>query len=139
MDENEALQSRFLDFRTTGDALTNSCFLGVFCLFCASYLSFCLPCVCVVMKLHVTAQSGPVSHSMPLALVLPKGDQSYLLPTVCVCVCVCLPTSGAPVLSIFSLNYLHASSCPRANDHHGGTPPGSLDVPVLDFLLPIWE
>ena len=41
-------------------------------------------CVCVFIKLHITAQSGPVilfSHSMPLALILPRGDQ---------CVCVCM-------------------------------------------------
>ena len=35
-------------------------------------------CVCVFIKLHITVQSGPVilnSHSMPLALILPRGDQ----------------------------------------------------------------
>ena len=36
--------------------------------------------VCVFIKLHITAQSGP--HSMPLALTLPKGDQSYLLRNI---------------------------------------------------------
>ena len=44
-------------------------------------------CVCVFIKLHITAQSGPracrPSHSMPLALILLRGDQSYLL-RVCV-------------------------------------------------------
>ena len=30
-------------------------------------------CVCVFIKLHITAQSGPVS--VPLALILPRGDQ----------------------------------------------------------------
>ena len=39
-------------------------------------------CVCVFIKLHITAQSGPVilpSHSMPLASILPRKDQWYLL------------------------------------------------------------
>ena len=42
-------------------------------------------CVCVFIKLHITAQSGLVilCHSMPLALILPRGDQ-------CMCVCVYL-------------------------------------------------
>ena len=33
-------------------------------------------CVCVFIKLYITAQSGPVTvvFSMPLALILPRGD-----------------------------------------------------------------
>ena len=36
------------------------------------------PILCVFIQLHITAQSGPIilpSHSMPLALILPRGDQ----------------------------------------------------------------
>ena len=35
----------------------------------------------VFIKLHITALSGrhPISRSMPLALILARGDQLYLL------------------------------------------------------------
>ena len=60
-------------------------------------------CVCVFTKLHITAQSGPPchpSHYMPIALILPRGDQRYLSrkPLIrrdrgeCVCVCVFFPS-----------------------------------------------
>ena len=42
--------------------------------------------VCIFIKLHITAQSGPVilnSHSMPLALILPRGDHMYVCLYVC--------------------------------------------------------
>ena len=37
--------------------------------------------VCIFIKLHITAQSGPVILviPMPLALILPRGDRLYLL------------------------------------------------------------
>ena len=47
-------------------------------------------CVCIFIKLHMTAQSGPVchpSHSMPLALVLPRGVCDVFI-TLCVCMYV---------------------------------------------------
>ena len=36
-------------------------------------------CVCVFIKLYITVQSGPVTlvFSMPLALILPRGDVFY--------------------------------------------------------------
>ena len=47
-------------------------------------------CVCVFIKLHITAQSGPVilvilCHSHP-----PKGGSMILVTSVCVCMlCAC--------------------------------------------------
>ena len=47
-------------------------------------------CVCLVrvIELHITAQSGPVmpSHSMPLALILPRGIKGSMILITCVCV-----------------------------------------------------
>ena len=61
-----------------------------------------LQCVCVFIKLHITAQSGPdiLSHFMPLALIF-QGDinNTYYenlssdATNVCVCVCVCVFSS----------------------------------------------
>ena len=44
--------------------------------------------VCIYIKLNITAQSGPYhpSHSLPLALILPRGNQWYLY--VCMNVCM---------------------------------------------------
>ena len=48
-------------------------------------------CVCVFIKLHITAQSGPV-----ILVILchridpPKGGSMILVTKVCVCVCVCV-------------------------------------------------
>ena len=41
---------------------------------CIQFLRLCI-CVCVFIKVHITAQSGPVipSHSMTIALVHPRG------------------------------------------------------------------
>ena len=51
-------------------------------------------CVCVFIKLHITAQFGHVILViiyMPLALILPsKGGSMILCVSVCVCVCVCV-------------------------------------------------
>ena len=42
------------------------------CMYVRTYV-----CMYLFIKLHTTTQSGPVipSHSMPLALILPRGDQ----------------------------------------------------------------
>ena len=37
-------------------------------------------CVYIFIKLHITAQSGPVILDIPLALILPRGD---VCDTVC--------------------------------------------------------
>ena len=38
------------------------------------YVNVCtFICMYVFIKLHITTQSGPVNHSMPLALILPRG------------------------------------------------------------------
>ena len=63
---------------------------------CVCVCVYLLNCVCVFIKLHITAQSGlpcHPSHSMPLALILPRGSMILVTKTsdqtrVCVCVCV---------------------------------------------------
>ena len=44
-------------------------------------------CVCVFIKLHITAQSGPVIYSFYATGCNPPGGY---LSCVCVCVCVCV-------------------------------------------------
>ena len=59
------------------------CVYGVcVCVWCVCVCMVCVcvygVCVCVFIKLHITAQSGLVIlviNSMPLALILPRGDQ----------------------------------------------------------------
>ena len=62
------------------------------------------------------------SHSMPLALILPRGDQWYLLrKPVCMCVCVCvfiklhITTQSGPVILVI-LCHSHWSSRGGIND-----------------------
>ena len=47
-------------------------------------------CVCVFIKLHITAQSGPVILVIlcPTRIDPPKGRSMILVTNVCVCVCV---------------------------------------------------
>ena len=49
-------------------------------------------CVCVFIKLHITAQSGPVILVIlcPTRIDHPKGGSMILITNVCVCVCVCI-------------------------------------------------
>ena len=44
-------------------------------------------CVCVFIKLHITAQSGPVIYSFYATVCNPPGGY---YTCVCVCVCVCV-------------------------------------------------
>ena len=55
-------------------------------------------CVCVIIKLHITAQSGPVIQVLLWPRIDPPKGGSMILVTktsdqtrrVCVCVCVCV-------------------------------------------------
>ena len=50
---------------------------------CVCVCVFVCVCVCVFIKLHITAQSGPVIYSFYATACNPPG-------CVCVCVCVCI-------------------------------------------------
>ena len=75
-------------------------------------------CVCVFIKLHITAQSGlfTPSHSTPLAVVLPKGDQSYLFSkTVRYSFLVLIVLTVCLVLIILIIS---SSPCPERHNNN---------------------
>ena len=62
------------------------------CLCLCLCVCVCVVCVCVCVCIYKTAHNRAIrpcqpSHSMPLALILPRGGSMIL---VCVCVCVCV-------------------------------------------------
>ena len=67
-------------------------------------------CVCVFIKLHITAQSGPVIPVFYATRIDPPKGGSMIFVTKCVSLCVCLCVCGCVWVCVFIKLHITAQS-----------------------------